>query len=385
MLEAGPGSQLARLAGLEGLARAVVVGVLPLAALQVLGSKFAVSVVYALASGFTLVITLNVARLQRLVPRRWILTSGVIAFMIAGVAFAVGPAPVFAIGLGLQSAHASVFSVCLSLYIMEYIAKHDLILVESRRSQYLAVTWLIGPTVGVWLWATLDPVLPFVVAVVLAFTILGYHWYLRLGANPVLLAPNQRLAGPLVVLPRFFRQRYLRFAYIITCLRSIFWASLFVYGPLYVVDAGLPEWAAGVFLSAASGVLFLSPVVRRLARRFGVRAVVGRAFGLMTGSLLALTVLGPARPIGIAFWLIGAVGGGAIDVLGNIPFMRLVKPRERVEMTAVFATWREVSFLVAPALAVLVLAVGPIRWLWAVLAALMAGGILVTSFLPRRL
>ena len=40
----------------------------------------------------------------------------------------------FAVGLGLQSAHASVFSVCLSLYIMEYIAKRDLVLVESRRS-----------------------------------------------------------------------------------------------------------------------------------------------------------------------------------------------------------------------------------------------------------
>ncbi|MEZ5341771.1 MAG: hypothetical protein R2706_10040 [Acidimicrobiales bacterium] len=34
-------------------------------------------------------------------------------------------------------------------------------------------------------------------------------------------------------------------------------------------------------------------------------------------------------PISLVFWLAAAVGGAAVDVLGNIPFMRMVKPRER--------------------------------------------------------
>lgn len=376
---------MARLAGLEGLARSLLTGVVPLAALAVLGSEFAVSVAYAAASAFTLFTTLNVARMERVVPRRWILTGGVLGFMLACAGFSWGSALVFVLALALQSAHASLFAVCISLYVMEYIRKVDLVKVEGKRFLYLAVAWLIGPTGGVWLWSNVGSLAPFLIAAALAGLIIVYHWVLRFGSNPVLLAPNDRLAGPLATIPRFFRQRRLRFAYLITCLRSLFWATAFVYGPLYVVDAGLPPWAAGAFLSIASSVLFLSPLVQRLANRYGVRAVVGRAFLLMAFSMASLGVIGPSRPIGVLFWLLGAAGGGAIDVLGNIPFMRMVRPRERVEMAAVFSTWREVSFVAAPALAALVLTAGPIWWLWWVVSGLMMVGVSATSFLPRRL
>ncbi len=85
------------------------------------------------------------------------------------------------------------------------------------------------------------------------------------------------------------------------------------------------------------------------------------------------------------FWLLGALGGAALDLLGNIPFMKMVKPRERTAMTTVFSTWREVSFLVAPLIAAGALAVGSFRILYVVMAALSAGAAAATSFLPRRI
>lgn len=384
-VEATPGRQLATLAGLEGLTRAVVVGVVPFVALAELGTKEAVSIAYVIGSALTLAVTLNLARLERVVQRRWILTGGVGGFVVAAYLFAFGPGWAIPIAIGLTAAEASIFSVCLSLYIMEYIGKGDLTGSESTRLLYLGAVWLVGPALGTWIWSVMGPVAPFVLSMMLAVVAITFHWYLRLEANPVLLHPNQAVLSPIRAIPRFFEQRNLRVAYAITCIRSIFWATLFVYGPLYVVEAGLPEWTAGVFLSSASGVLFLSPLVRRLADEHGVRWVVQRAFGLMGLSLVALTVIGEAHPIGVVFWLLGAVGGGTIDVLGNIPFMRLVKPRERGDMAGVFATWREVSFLVAPALAALVLAVGPFQVLYAVLAVIMGLGVVATTFLPRRL
>ena len=177
----------------------------------------------------------------------------------------------------------------------------------------------------------------------------------------------------------------MRVAYAITCLRSIFWATLFVFGPIYVVEAGLGEWVAGAFLSMAAAVLFIGPLVQRAADRYGVRALVIRAFLVMGASMVALFLIGDAHPVGIVFWMTGAVGGGVIDVLGNIPFMRLVKPRERGAMTAVFSTWREVSFLVSPALAAIVIALAPFHFLYLVLALLMGVGAAVTTLLPHRL
>jgi MFS family permease len=165
----------------------------------------------------------------------------------------------------------------------------------------------------------------------------------------------------------------------------VFWAALFVYGPIYVVEAGYPTWVAGVFLSAASATLFLSPLVRYFADERGTRTVIIAAFALMSTSMLALAALRTEQRIGVVFWLTGAMGGAALDVLGNIPFMRMVKPRERTAMTTVFSTWRETSFLLAPLIAAGALAIGAFWLLYVVMAALAAATAIATTFLPRRL
>ena len=373
------------MAGLEGFARALMVGTIPLVALDALGSKQAVSVVFMIGSGLTVFVTLNIARLERKLPRRWVLTAGVGSLMAASALFAWGPAWAMPIAVGLRSAEASIFSVCLSLYMMDFIGKAELTKAESRRSVWLAATWVSGPLIGTWLWASWWEDAPFVASMVAAAALIVMHWWLRFLQNPVLRGPIEPAPSALRSIPRFFGQQNLRVAYAITCLRSIFWATLFVFGPIYVVEAGLGEWVAGAFLSMAAAVLFIGPLVQRAADRYGVRALVIRAFLVMGASMVALFLIGDAHPVGIVFWMTGAVGGGVIDVLGNIPFMRLVKPRERGAMTAVFSTWREVSFLVSPALAAIVIALAPFHFLYLVLALLMGVGAAVTTLLPHRL
>ena len=49
--------------------------------------------------------------------------------------------------------------------------------------------------------------------------------------------------------------------------------SLFIYFPIYVVEADQPNWVAGGMLSFVSGLLLASTLVRRLADRFGTRTI----------------------------------------------------------------------------------------------------------------
>ncbi|MDH5519663.1 MAG: hypothetical protein OEZ14_03915, partial [Acidimicrobiia bacterium] len=221
LVDAAPGRQLATLAALEGLTRATIVGVVPLIALAQLGTKEAVSIAYVIGSALTLVVTLNLARLEHHVPRRWILTGGLVGFVVAAALFAFGPAWSVPVAIGLTAAQASIFSVCLSLYIMEYIGKRELTGTESTRLLYLGVVWLIGPALGTWIWSAIGRGAPFVFSMVLAVIAVSFHWYLRLEANPVLLYPNQPVMSPIRAIPRFFGQRNLRVAYAITCIRSI--------------------------------------------------------------------------------------------------------------------------------------------------------------------
>lgn len=384
-IEPGAGSELARLSGLEGLARSVIVGVVPLAALDALGSKAAVSYVFLGGAVITLLFTLNVDRLERLMHRRWVVTMSIGCLITAMLLFLVADGPLFAIAIGLRSTQASLFSVCLSLYIMDFIGKQELTTTESQRMVYSGAAWLTGPLVGIWLWTSVGTWAPFVVSIGVAMTALAYFWRLRIHRNPVLLTPTMTVHHPLHNIARFFSQRHLRIAYAITTSRAVFWAALFVYGPIYVIEAGLPTWMAGVFLSTASAMLFIGPLVARSAGRFGSRQLIIGAFVLMAASMTGLALVGDATRFGVGLWIAGAVGGATLDVLGNIPFMRTVKPRERNAMTTVFSTWREVSFLIAPAIAAAALALGSFWLLYLVIALMLAATAAAASFLPRRL
>jgi len=379
------GESFARLNALEGIARSLLMGVIPLLALEVLGSKEMVTRAYLLASILTLTITLNFAALERLLQRRWVVTLGVACTMIAMTILLLGDGPIMALGIGLQQAAASLFSVCLSLYIMDYIGKRELIYTETRRMLYAGIVWMVGPTLGLWLWENAASWAPFALAVFAAVGMLSYFWYLRLGHGKGIQKARSRPANVFKIIPRYFKQRPLRIAYWITMSRSIFWVTLFIYGPIYVIEARLPTWVAGGLLSLASALLLISPLIRRFAGRVGTRLTIIYALVLIGSSMLMLYFIGEPKLIGLVFWVSAALGGVTLDVLGNIPFMRMVKPRERIEMTMIFSTWREGSQLLTPLLASLVLLFAPFEIFYVLLALFLFGAAIKASYLPRRL
>ncbi|MFZ9037996.1 MAG: MFS transporter [Gammaproteobacteria bacterium] len=385
VVSGGAGESFARLNALEGIARSLLMGVIPLLALEALGSKELVTHAYLFASILTLTITLNFATLERLLQRRWVVTLGAGCTLIAMLILLFGEGMIMALGIGLQQASASLFSVCLSLYIMDYIGKKDLIYTETRRMLYAGVVWMVGPILGLWLWEGIAGWAPFVLSLFGAGAMLSYFWYLRLGHGQGIQRAKSHPASVFKVIPRYFGQRALRIAYWITLSRAIFWVTLFVYGPIYVVEAGLPNWIAGGLLSLASALLLVSPLIRRLASRIGTRRVILFALMLTGLSMAMLYVLGEARPIGLLFWITGALGGVTLDVLGNIPFMRMVKPRERTEMTMIFSTWREGSQLLTPLLVSTMLLFAPFETFYLLLALLLSGAGIMATFLPRRL
>ncbi len=360
-------------------------GLIPLLALEALGSKEMVTRAYLAASILTLLITLNFAGLERLLQRRWVLTLGVGFSITAILILTFGEGWIMSAAIGLQSAAASLFSVCLSLYIMDYIGKKELIFTESKRLLYTGIAWMIGPALGLWLWEEVGHWAPFMLSACAISAMLAYFWYLRLGHSEVIQKAKRPSVNIFRIIPRYFAQSALRIAYCITLSRAIFWMTVFIYGPIYVVESGLSPWVAGIFLSLVSSLLIISPLIRRIASRHGTRPVIVSALWSTGIAMVFLFFLGEPKPIGLLFWIVASLGGAVVDVLGNIPFMRLVKPRERTEMTMIFSTWREGSQLLTPLLVSLVLLVAPFETFYLLLAAILIFAGSVATFLPRRL
>ena len=376
---------IARLSATEGLARSLVTGVVPVAALDALGSKAAVSYAYLVGAFLTVLITLNLGAFERRVSRQWVLSTALLMLVVAAGIYSIADGPIFALGIGFGSSAASMFAVCISLFTMDAVEKRDLARTEARRIRLHGIAWMIGPLFGLWIAGQLGPSVPLALSAAVAIAALATFWSNRPGSSDAVVAATSQTPHPWAAISRFFKQPRLRLAYAITTVRSVFWTAVFVYGPIYVVEAGLPRWVGGAVLSIASSLLLLSPVVSRLAHGRGVRWVIGRGFVLIAGSMAALALIGPARPIGLVAWGVGAVGAASLDVVGNIPFMRMVKQRERVAMTGVFSTWREVSGLVAPALAAGALALGSFRLFYMAVGVMSAGMALAATLLPKRL
>jgi MFS family permease len=100
-----------------------------------------------------------------------------------------------------------------------------------------------------------------------------------------------------------------------------------------------------LLVSAGNALLIFSPLVGRLAMRVGMRRpIVCALAGSGICTLLAVVLYDFPWAVAAAL-LAGATGTVILDALGNIPFMRSVRPWERPQMTTVFRTYIDCSEL----------------------------------------
>ena len=313
------------------------------------------------------------------------ITEAIAGEVVANAIVIATDSPLLVVAVALANTQAAIFAVLISLFIMDYIGKQDLARNEGRRMVHNGVAWMIGPLLAITLYTEAAPWLPFLVSGAVMLVALANFWKLRLGPNPVLVTPKSVAPSPLANIPRYFRQRYLRIAYCVTLTRGIFWSALFLYCPLYVLEADLPEKLAGGIVSVTAALLLLSPLVLTMVERTSTRTVIIAGFAVIAASMGALAALDEAEPLGLVFWVTGALGASWLDVVGNIPFMRTVKPRERTTMTTVFSSWRETALIAAPGLGAVALGLGDFRLYYGCLACLALLTAVYVTYLPQRL
>ncbi len=330
----------------ESLLRALNVSVIPIQAYDLLGTSQRVSMVATGVSFTVLFLTLMLPYLLRGVRRRWVYSLGIALVMTAALVFAANLVAGQVVATFLRNAGAAIMNITLSLYIMDNISKSELTKSEPMRMTIATLSWVAGPALGTWAYANYGAIAP-QIAVVLAGIALGIgFWSARLN-DPASL-PSGTLAGfnPVSNALRFFAQPRLRLAWSIAFGRSCFWSSLFIYGPLLMLEGGLSKATAGLMISASQLTLPLSIIHGQLSRRFGVRVVVAVCFGSMALFCVGAGLFGKTSPWSAVICLLcGAVCASGLDGVGGVPFYRAVKPRERQRMTSVYRTFFECAEL----------------------------------------
>jgi predicted MFS family arabinose efflux permease len=358
----------ALLAGLEAAVRGTLISVMPIYAYQVLGDAQAVSLAYLAAGIVALVWGLMVPWATTFIPRRWVYTGGPIFYLAAMALAVVGTdASIHAALICNAMATATTF-VCFNAYVLDYVARENLGRSQSVQMAYAAAPWALGPLFGVWLHDQWGPA-PFVAAGAFAMILLTVFWILRLGNGKQIARARGPAINPLGYLGRFFRQPRLIAGWFFAVMRSCGWWVYVVYLPIFCVEAGLSDKVGAVALSMSNAFLFIAPAVNRWARRLSVRRSVRLAFAAC-GTLMLLAALLSFLP-----WVTVAMAFGSsfflvmLDVVGGLPFLMSVRPSERTEMSAVYSSFRDVSGILTPGAAWVVLFILPLPGIFAASAA----------------
>lgn len=354
----------ALLAGAEAMARGILISVFPLAMYQALQDAVVVSEVYFIIGVLSLLAGLMVPFVARLIARRWVYILGASCFVIGSLLAIQGSAAAIVVSLLLISVATVTTFVCFNAYVLDYIARIELGRCETSRMFYSALGWTIGPALGVILMNWWRPA-PFVFAAIAATIMLGMFLFMRLGNGKLITKARAAPTNPLAYLPRFWAQPRLVAGWLFAVVRSCGWWIYIVYLPIFAIENGLGDQLGGIALSITNGTLFLTPFMLRWMQKRSIKQAVRTGF-FLAGTLFSLAAILSGLPwlavvclMGASFFLI------LLDVSAGLPFLLAVKPSERSEMSAVYASFRDVSGIVTPGVAWLVLLVAPVTAIFA--------------------
>lgn len=370
---------------LEPLSRSIIVTVVPLIALERLGTAQNVSIFFFVLGVFGVGMSLTVPWLVRQFARRGTFAMGAVTGIIAMGLFIHGEMWSLCVGMAMHLFASSCIDVSLNLYMMEHIRRQDFGRYEPVRMFFLAFSWCLGPFLGVYLRNAVDPSAPFIFGMVTIAALAAYFFYLRFTDHPAVSGARSSVTNPLKYLPRFFSQPRLRLAYLLSAMRSGWWTMYFIYVPIYCVTTGLGETMGGALVSLATAFVMTTPLLRSSIQRYGIGRILLVGYcgtGVMT---IVLSQAMDVPHIAIGFILGAGLFAVLCDSVGSGLFYRSVRPYERSEMATVFGSYRSVSSLTFPGVYSGVLAVFQLPAVFAVTGGCMICAGVLTRYIPKRM
>lgn len=381
----------ARIAGLEALCRGCTLSVFPLLLYRAWGSAQLVSEIYFCAGLASLTAALLVPTLVRVFSRRQVYLAAV-SLYVWGAGFGALQGKWTTVALVCAIVAAAISFVCYNSYVLDHVEKADFRRLETMRLLYGGAGWVVGPFAGVWL-LTLGGGAPFVLlafaAIAMAWLIgktpLGEGKFLSRGGDGAQGTQSARKANPVALIVRFFSQPRLVTAWLLPLVRSCGWWMFFVYLGIFAVENDLGDQVGGVASSVANMGLFLAPLMLVWMQGRSVRVAIRAGCLGASACYLTATALSPWPWLTIGFLLAGTVFLVLLDTCAGLPFFMSVKPSERTEMSAVYSSFRDVSGIISPAIAWLVLQFAPVVGVFVVGALILLGAWLLAGQLHPEL
>lgn len=380
---ASPEWGLAGVYALAVLARTTVIGLIPVMAYRILGTAQHVSELYFAASLVGIAVSLFLPSLLSRLGRWPIFVSAALGGIGSAAALASGALAGLVSGLILHVFMVLVFETVMSLYILQYVPRRSLSAFEPRRVLLAGITYGLGPWLGVWLTENVGAWSPLTLSAVCAVAVPLSIVLLKPVSGPRM--PPLKSAGRSDI-AQFLAQPRLRLAWLLAAIRASWWCMYIVYTPIFAISHGLGASGGGLLLSVGSALLVLAPFWRRVAERTGIRRLLLGAYAVSgVGTMATGFFSGASVPASVTMLLFSAFAMSAIDAMGNVLFLRAVRPHQRTALTPIYNTYRDVAQVAPAGLFAILLIVLPLSSVFVAAGALMVLAAGFCHYLPRRL
>ncbi|HNB27776.1 MAG TPA: MFS transporter [Alphaproteobacteria bacterium] len=384
----GP-TAIAAMYSLDSAGRAVTATVLALHAYS-LYKQFAgddadsyVSATYSTVAIISFMITFATPLMIHRFGRNRIYIAGIGCCMVGMAALATDTVAGLGAGLVGRALSGVIGSICLILFIVDFIPRYNLVRSETLRLFASCLAWGMGPVIGVRLYQHFGIIAPALASICMHLLLVLYFRRLGLAQPAVESTPPPR--NPLTMIRRFAGQKRLRLSWLIVFGRSAWWSMFFTYPALYLQDHGVDESWAGWLVGIGNLLLGIAPLVRIVAQKLGIRQPIVGAFWL-GGGITCAAVLVYGHPLAFCLLLlVAAIFIVVLDSLGNIPFMRFARPTELPQMTTVFRTYVDTAEFMPSAIYALLLTVFDFRAVFILSGILTITVGIAATWLPRRL
>ena len=357
----------------EAVTRGIALSVYPLLMYRAWGDAAVVSQQYFVVGVLSLIMGLSVPMLTRHLPRRWVYTLGAALYVVSAMLGMVG-GKVTTLALLCHVMATAIVFVCFNAYVLDNLERADFGRLESLRLVFGGFGWTIGPVLGVWL-VRFWPGAPFIIVGVAALGMMTAFWWLRVAHGRVSALAGTASSNPYSILRRFVVQPRLVAGWLFVVLRSCGWWVYTVYVGIFAVQSGLGDQVGGIASSLANMGLFMAPLMLRWMGRHSVRQAVRTGF-LVSGVIFVIAACVSPFPLAtVVLLVLASYFLVLLDVCGGLPFLMAVKPSQRTEMSAVYSSFRDVSGILTPGVAWLVLQFAPLAGVFA-----MAGGALLVAW-----
>lgn len=256
---------------------------------------------------------------------------------------------------------ASLRISCFGVIVREKVGERKVSESEGLIYTTMNIAWLIGPLVAGFMANKYSNDVVFLFsAIIMTLSIIAFSLF-RIKSKKVIKKPDRKIFK---IAQEFFSNKNRIFVYLLEAGITFWWALIYVYMPIYVIENNLGDIALGIFLAAIVVPLIgLEYYFGKLTARTGFKKMFSLGYFILAVSAILCFIMNNHYVV-LSILVLASVGAAMIEPSAEAYFFDIVSKRQREKFYGPYNTGIEVGSFFATGVSAVILLFLPFKFIF---------------------